>query len=274
MKAMQHSLAAVVVSIFALQGSAWGQQAASATNKYQPTVGQAGKDVVWVPTPQALVDRMLDMAQLTPQDRLVDLGSGDGRTVITAAQRGIPSRGIEFNPDMVVLAKQAARDAGVEDKAVFEEGDIFKTDFSEATVVTMFLLPSLNVKLRPTLLDMKPGTRILSNSFTMDDWEPDETARAVKDCSAYCSAYKWIVPAKVAGTWNMDGKELVLRQKYQMLEGAMRDNGNELPISNGRLTGDEIQFAVGGQTYTGKVSGDKMQGSVQGQGTWTAQRAS
>jgi hypothetical protein len=274
MKAMQHSLAAVVVSMFALQASAWAQQSPPAAKTYQPKVGQAGKDVVWVPTPQALVDRMLDMAALTPQDRLVDLGSGDGRTVITAAQRGIPSRGIEFNGEMVTLAKQAARDAGVQDKAVFEEGDIFKTDFSEATVVTMFLLPSLNVKLRPILLDMKPGTRILSNSFTMDDWEPDETARAVQDCSAYCSAYKWIVPAKVAGTWKMDGKELVLRQKYQMIEGTLRDGSNELPISNGRLTGDEIQFAAGGQTYTGNVSGNQMKGSSQGQGEWTAERAS
>lgn len=277
MKTMQHTLAAVAVSIFAMQGSAWAQQAATAApaaSEYKPTVGQAGKDVVWVPTPQALVDRMLEMAEVTPQDRLVDLGSGDGRTVITAAKRGIAARGIEYNPKLVALAQKAARDEGVEKTALFEEGDIFTTDFSDATVVTMFLLPYLNVKLRPILLDMKPGTRIVSNSFDMDDWEPEETVKVEENCSAYCTAYKWIVPAKVEGTWRMDGKELVLQQKYQMLEGSLRDGGNELPISNARMTGEDIQFTVNGQTYSGKVSGNQIQGDSQGQGAWKAERVS
>ncbi|OZI27172.1 MULTISPECIES: SAM-dependent methyltransferase [Bordetella] len=271
MKRVHKSVAAAVVCAFALHGNAAALAQPAGVAAYQPTVGQSGKDVVWVPTPQSLVDRMLDMAELTPQDRLVDLGSGDGRTVITAAQRGATARGIEFNPDMVALAKRAARDAGVTDKATFEHGDIFKSDFSDATVVTLFLLPALNLKLRPTLLDMKPGTRIVSNSFTMDDWEPDETVSA-QDCSAYCSAYKWVVPAKVAGRWTMDGKELVLDQTFQKLTGTLRDGGNAIPITDARLNGEHIEFSAGAQTYTGRVSGQQMQGKVGGK-PWTATRA-
>lgn len=271
MKRVHQSVAAAVVCAFALHGTAAALAQPAGAAAYQPTVGQSGKDVVWVPTPQSLVDRMLDMAELTPQDRLVDLGSGDGRTVITAAQRGATARGIEFNPDMVALAKRAARDAGVADKATFEHGDIFKSDFSDATVVTLFLLPALNLKLRPTLLDMKPGTRIVSNSFTMDDWEPDETVSA-QDCSAYCSAYKWVVPAKVAGRWTMDGKELVLDQTFQKLTGTLRDGGNAIPITDARLNGEHIEFSAGAQTYTGRVSGQQMQGTVGGK-PWIATRA-
>ena len=140
---------------------------------FEPTVGQAGKDVVWVPTPQALVEKMLDLAKVTPQDFLMDLGSGDGRTVITAAKRGLRAQGIEYNPDMVELSKRNATAAGVADKATFVKADLFETDFSKAQVITMFLLPSINLRLRPTILNMKPGTRIVSNSFTMDDWQAD-----------------------------------------------------------------------------------------------------
>src|SRR5919205_3730885 len=153
-------------------------QRAPASSAYQPEVGQAGKDVVWVPTPQAVVDRMLDMAKLTPQDFLIDLGSGDGRTVITAAKRGSRALGIEYNPDMVELSKRNAAKEGVSDKAQFIKADLFESDFSKAQVITMFLLPSINLKLRPKILDLKPGTRIVSNSFDMGDWTADETAEA------------------------------------------------------------------------------------------------
>ncbi|MBV7484880.1 cyclopropane-fatty-acyl-phospholipid synthase family protein [Bordetella sp. BOR01] len=273
MKALHKSLAAAAICAFALHGNAAAQAQNAESAPYKPTVGQSGKDVVWVPTPQALVDRMLDMAALTPQDRLVDLGSGDGRTVITAAQRGATARGIEFNPDMVALARQAAQAAGVADRAKFEQADIFESDFSEATVITLFLLPDLNVKLRPILLDMPPGTRIVSNSFTMDDWEPDETAQAGGECSAYCSAYKWVVPAKVAGTWQLSGKELVLEQTYQKLAGSLQDGGKATPISDAWLNGDQIQFMVGTQRYTGQVSDKTMQGTIDGNGTWSATRS-
>ncbi len=143
---------------------------------YQPSVGQEGKDVIWVPTPQALVDKMLDMAKVTPKDYVIDLGSGDGRTVITAAKRGSKALGIEYNPDMVELSKRNAAKEGVSDKASFMKADLFESDFSQAQVITMFLLSSINMKLRPKILDLKPGTRIVSNTFDMGEWKPDETA--------------------------------------------------------------------------------------------------
>jgi tRNA G37 N-methylase Trm5 len=171
--------------------------------EFKPEVGQPGKDVIWVPTPQALVDKMLDMAKVRPGDFLVDLGSGDGRTVITAAKRGVRAMGVEYNPDMVELSRANAKQAGVAETATFVQGDLFKTDFSKATVVTMFLLPSINMRLRPTILEMKPGTRVVSNSFDMGDWEPDQTADVSDDCRSYCRALYWVVPAKVAGTWKL-----------------------------------------------------------------------
>ena len=174
-------------------------QAAAQTKPFEPQVGQPGKDVVWVPTPQALVEKMLDMAKLTPQDFHMDLGSGDGRTVITAAKRGARAEGIEYNPDMVALSQKAAQTAGVADKATFRKADIFETDFSKANVITLFLLPQLNMKLRPTILNMRPGTRIVSNTFTMEDWTPDETQTVGGDCVSWCTAHLWIVPAKVTG---------------------------------------------------------------------------
>ncbi|MDQ8031119.1 MAG: class I SAM-dependent methyltransferase [Bordetella sp.] len=249
-------------------------QAQAQSTPYQPTVGQSGKDVVWVPTPQELVDRMLEMAQITPQDYLVDLGSGDGRTVITAAQRGTRAHGVEFNPDMVELSRNAARAARVEKTATFEQGDIFKTDFSKATVVTLFLLPDLNVKLRPILLQMPPGTRVVSNSFTMGTWRPDETVDVTQQgCKAYCTAYKWIVPARVEGAWKVDGKDLALSQQFQMLEGTLTEGGKATPISNARLDGANIEFTVAQARYVGKVEGNAMSGTIDGGGSWRATRA-
>jgi len=235
---------------------------------YSPSVGQSGKDVIWVPTPQALVDRMLDMAKLTPDDRLVDLGSGDGRTVITAAQRGAHARGIEYNPDMVAYARRQAAAAGVSNRARFEQADIFQSDFSDATIVTLFLLPSLNLQLRPTLLDMAPGTRIVSNSFDMGDWEPDETAEVTQDCTAYCRAMKWVVPARVEGRWTMDGTTLNLRQQYQKFEGL----AGTLILRDGYLDGRQIRFSIGNDAYAGEVSGNIMQGTINGSRPWRATR--
>ena len=234
---------------------------------FEPQVGQAGKDVVWVPTPQALVDKMLDMAKVTPQDYLIDLGSGDGRTVITAAKRGLRAHGIEYNPDMVDLAKRNATGAGVAGQATFVQADLFESDFSKAQVVTMFLLPSINMKLRPTLLNMKPGTRIVSNSFTMEDWTPDQI-ETIPDCETFCTAYLWLVPAKVAGTWQMPQGTLTLNQSFQMVAGSL----GAMPISDGRLRGDEITFRVAGALYTGRVDGNTIRGTVAGGGAWTATR--
>src|SRR6266581_1551900 len=201
----RRSLLALFLSVTLTGAYARAQQ-------YEPHVGQEGKDVIWVPTPQALVDKMLDMAKVTPKDYVIDLGSGDGRTVITAAKRGARALGVEFNPDMVALSRRNATKAGVSDKATFVEADIFRSDFSQATVITMFLLPDINIKLRPKILNLKPGTRIVSNSFTMGDWSSDDTVNVKDSCASYCIAYLWIVPAKVDGVWQLNDGELTLKQ--------------------------------------------------------------
>ena len=237
---------------------------------FEPTVGQAGKDVVWVPTPQALVNKMLDMAKVTPSDFLMDLGSGDGRTVITAAKRGLKAMGIEYNPDMVALSTKNAAAAGVSDKATFVKADIFETDFSKATVITLFLLPDLNLRLRPKILEMAPGTRVVSNSFRMEAWEPDQTETVSEDCVSWCTALLWIVPAKVDGTWHTAQGDLVLSQQFQMITGTLSGK----PISNGRLHGSEITFTEGSAQYTGQVKGSSIQGTTKGgvSPTWNAKR--
>ena len=259
-------LCSVVLSLFAAGASAQATQAPA--EKFEPQVGQAGKDVVWVPTPQALVDKMLDMAKVTPQDYLIDLGSGDGRTVITAAKRGLSALGIEYNPDMVELAKRNAAAAGLTSKATFAKADLFESDFSKAQVITMFLLPSINLKLRPTLLNMKPGTRIVSNSFTMEDWQADQVETISGDCTSWCTAHLWIVPAKVAGTWQMPQGTLTLNQTFQVVTGTL----GSTPISDGKLRGEEITFKAGNATYTGRVQGNALRGTVAGGsgGSWTA----
>jgi SAM-dependent methyltransferase len=244
---------------------------------FEPKVGQRGKDVVWVPTNQQLVDKMLDMAKVTPQDYVIDLGSGDGRTVITAAKRGATGKGIEYNPDMVELSKRNAEKEGVTAKATFEKADIFESDFSKATVITMFLLPSLNIKLRPKILDMKPGTRIVSNSFDMGDWRPDQTVslNGGEVCTSHCTAYFWIVPGKVQGTWKTPQGELTLEQTYQDVKGTLK-NGNVIaPVTEGKLTGDTIAFTAAGTRYTGTVTDKAITGKANSGGKesdWTATR--
>ena len=243
-----------------------GSAMAQATKPFEPYSGQPGKDVVWVPTAQALVDRMLDMAKVTPKDILFDLGSGDGRTVITAAKRGVTATGVEFNPEMVALSRRNAAEAGVTGKATFIQGDIFQTDFSKADVVTLFLLDSLNLRLRPTLLAMKPGTRVVSNTFDMGEWEPDETISTTSECSSFCHASFWIVPARVAGVWQMQKNELTLSQNFQMLTGTL----NAAQISNAKMRGSEIAFTVGGKSFTGRVTGKRMEGTASDGSKWQA----
>jgi len=236
---------------------------AQSTDTYKPTVGQAGKDVVWVPSPQALVDTMLDMAKVTPQDLVMDLGSGDGRTVITAAKRGVRAMGIEYNPDLVRLSKNAAVAEGVGERATFVEADLFTVDLSKATVITMFLLPTLNLQLRPTLLSLKPGTRVVSNTFTMEEWEPDEKITlGPAGCTSWCTAMLWIVPAKANGTWKTPQGNLTIAQTFQKISGTL----GSTPIT-GKLVGDQINFTAAKMQYTGRVNGDTIQGS-----NWAASR--
>jgi hypothetical protein len=240
--------------------------AQTAQKPFEPQVGQAGKDVVWVPTPQVLVEKMLDMAKLTPQDFLMDLGSGDGRTVITAAKRGATAMGIEYNPDMVALSQKNAADAGVTAKATFVKADLFETDLSKPTVITMFLLPSINMKLRPKILDLRPGTRIVTNSFTMEDWQPDQSETVTDDCTSWCTAHLWYVPAKVDGTWQLGSDAVNFKQQFQMLSGTMGSAG----ITEGRLRGADIEFTVGGTKYTGRVNGNSMSGKTSSGVNWSA----
>jgi hypothetical protein len=232
---------------------------AQSQSTYEPTVGQEGKDVVWVPTPMTLVNKMLDMAKLTPQDFHMDLGSGDGRTVITAAKRGARSMGIEYNPDMVDLAKRNAAKEGVSARATFVKADLFETDFSKATVITLFLLPDINLRLRPKILNMKPGTRIVSNTFTMGDWQADETGHADNGCeSSWCTALLWIVPAKVAGSYKTPAGDVTLKQEFQMLSGTLRAEGKTFALE-GKVIGEDISFSAGGKSYHGKLNGKTLE---------------
>lgn len=244
--------------------AATGAMAQAAAQTTKPQEYQAGKDVVWVPTPQPLVDKMLDMAKVTPQDVVMDLGSGDGRTVITAAKRGARAYGIEYNPDMVELSKRNAAAAGVSDRATFEKADLFEADLSKADVITLFLLPSINLKLRPKILDLEPGTRIVSNAFNMDDWQPDEKA-TLPNCERWCDALFWIVPAKVEGTWQLPQGELTLKQTFQMLTGTL----GSAPVT-GQLRGEQITFNVGSVKYTGRVNGNTIAGTSTEDGRSTA----
>jgi hypothetical protein len=274
--------AALFSTAFALNALT-AQGAVPPAKEFEPSVGQEGKDVIWVPTPQSLVDRMLQMAGTKPTDYVIDLGSGDGRTVITAVKKfGAPALGIEYNADMVALSKRNAEKEGVAGKAQFMQADIFQTDFSKATVLTLYLLPSLNVKLRPTILNMKPGTRVVSHAFTMDDWQADQV-----DSSEGRTAYMWIVPAKVGGTWKLDvagsgtrSYEATFLQQYQNVGGSAKADNKPIQFSNGKLRGDTITFtlvddASARRDFTGRVNGDRIEGTVKGAGgesKWTAVR--
>jgi precorrin-6B methylase 2 len=255
---LRSTLAALLLAGSAL---AFAQAQKAPAPAYEPSVGQEGKDVVWVPTPQVLVDKMLDMAKATKSDFLMDLGSGDGRTVITAAKRGIRAMGVEYNPDMVELSKRNAEKAGVSQLATFVKADLFETDFSKASVITMFLLPEINLKLRPKILGLKPGTRVVSNTFTMGEWQADETAElgANGGCeNSWCTALLWIVPAKVAGTYSTAQGDVTLKQSFQMLSGTLRTGGKTLALQ-GKVRGEEISFKAGGKDYRGRINGKQLE---------------
>jgi SAM-dependent methyltransferase len=249
-------------------------QGVSENKDFKPYSGQEGKDVVWVPTPQSLVNKMLDMAKITPQDFLIDLGSGDGRTVITAAKLGTRAQGIEYNPDMVALSKRNAASEGVSDKTEFVKADLFETDLSRATVITLFLLPDINLKLRPIILNLKPGTRIVSNTFTMSDWTPDDTATIDEEDTNWNTAYMWIVPAKAEGIWRWPQGELNLSQEFQMVSGTLKSGRETSKISSGKLQGDNIAFFVNGTKYSGQVIGNEIKGVTTSGGSTVAWAAS
>jgi SAM-dependent methyltransferase len=241
---------------------------------YTPRVGQAGKDVVWVPTPPALLDLMLDLAEVTKDDFVMDLGSGDGRNIIAAARRGARGVGVEYNPDMVALSNRLAREAGVADLASFVEGDMYEADISKATVMAVFLLPANMEKLLPSFQSLAPGSRIVSNTFGFQEWDAD-TRATVKDgaCSDWCEALLWIVPARAAGDWMIEGGTLKLTQMHQVLYGVLSGMSGDMPIAKARMRGYDISFTIGDSTYSGRLQGTVMEGTVAGPGgsrTWKA----
>lgn len=248
--------------------------AETAPQPFEPREGQAGKDVVWVPTPHALVEKMLDLAKVTAKDFVMDLGSGDGRNIIAAAKRGARGLGVEWNQDMVDLSRRIADKEGVADKAKFVQGDMYEADISKATVLALFLLPDNLEKLKAKFLELPPGSRIVMNGFDIPEWKPDMTERADGDCGAWCTAHLYIVPANVAGTWKLPAGELTLEQTYQNVSGTLAANGTRTPISNAKLLGDRISFTAAGVTYIGRVKGDAMSGKMKGgsAGSWRASR--
>lgn len=254
--------------------SALAAAAEEAPKPFVPVEGQAGKDVVWVPTPHVLVEKMLDLAKVTEKDFVMDLGSGDGRNIIAAAKRGARGIGVEWNQDMVDYSRRVAEKEGVADKAQFVQGDMYEADISKATVLALFLLPENLEKLKPKFLALKPGSRIVMNGFDIPEWKPDVTERAEGDCGAWCTAHLYIVPAKVEGKWKLPGGELTLQQKYQTLTGTLALNGKRAQLKDAKLEGDRIKFTAGGVTYVGRVNGNAMSGKTKGSagGTWSASR--
>jgi SAM-dependent methyltransferase len=252
---------AVFAFVVGLSASASAQEA---QKPFVPTSGQAGKDVVWVPSPPAMVSKMLEMAKVTPDDFVMDLGSGDGRNIIAAAKLGARDVGVEYNPDMVALSRKLAAEAGVSDKAQFIEGDMYAADISKATVLALFLLPVNLNRLEEKFLAMAPGTRIAANTFGVDGWEPDDrvTLEQDSDCSSWCEVLLWVVPAKVAGTWKTDAGTLTLTQDHQFIKGTITVGGEAHALVSGRLDGKNFYFIAGGLTYRGTIEGNQMAGKI------------
>jgi hypothetical protein len=226
----------------------------------QPRVGQPGRDAVWVPSPPGTVEAMLDLAAVTPDDFVIDLGSGDGPIVIAAARRGARALGVEYNQDLVELSRRNAADEGVGGLATFIQGDMYEADVSEATVLALFLAPENLRRLTPTFLALAPGTRIVVNTFGIPGWEPDERREVTGGCLSWCTVMLYIVPAEVEGTWRLDQGLLTLRQQFQMISGTLVSSGRTVTIEDGRLRGEEIFFQAGGTGYRGRVAGSRMEG--------------
>lgn len=240
----------------------WAASATAQTRPapYEPEIGQGGKDVVWVPTPPALVEAMLDMAGVTPADVVMDLGSGDGRNIIAAAKRGARAIGIEYNPDMVALATRLADEAGVAGRATFIEGDMFTADISQATVMALFLLPDNLERLRDTFLALAPGTRLVLNTFPIPDWLPDAQQDLGQGCGSWCTGLLYYVPARVEGRWTTTRGELTLRQTFQVVSGTLTMGGQDTAVS-GRLRGAELTLDFDGEAVHSVVRGPRLEGT-------------
>jgi SAM-dependent methyltransferase len=259
-----HSLVCLLLGLAATQvalAAAPAKTRDSCYTTYKPETGQAGKDVIWVPTNDALVAKMLEMAGTKATDRVYDLGAGDGKIAIAAAKQfGATAVGVEYDANMAKLGQCLTEAEGVADKVKIVQGDIFQTDFSSATVLTLYLLPELNLRLRPTILKMKPGTRVVSHSFMMEDWEPDDRAM-----TEHGSAYLWIVPASFEGSWNFRARQggqpvsMQVEQKFQELSGTVGGN----PLERGKVNGDELTLEYKDKgvpvKVTGKLVGNRIE---------------
>ena len=267
----------VLVGLLSLASVEYAGAQEKPQEPFVPRSGQPGKDVVWVPSPPEMVNKMLEIAKVTPADYVIDLGSGDGRNIIAAAKLGARGHGVEYNPDMVVLSRKLANEAGVADKAKFVEGDMYVADISKATVMALFLLPVNLNKLAPKFLELTPGSRIVANTFGIDGWEPDFRTSLPQgsECESWCEILLWIVPAKVHGEWTLSNGRLNLTQEYQTVQGTLTLNGTANTVAKGRMNGEEISFEAGGQTYTGTVKGSRIEGTVttpNGPQSWSAMR--
>ena len=250
-----------VVGAFAIAAACVQAGGAQTKDEFVPQVGQPGKDVVWVPSPEETVAEMMKVGKITAQDFVVDLGSGDGRNVIAAAKLGARGLGVEYNNDMVELSKRIATKEGVADRAQFVQGDMYEADFSKATALALFLLPSNLTTLREKIFNLQPGTRVVLNTFSIPDWTPDEQT-TLENCSQWCTVMLNIVPAKIGGTWRTStGTELTLTQQYQMLTGSARTAAGQNTTVTGRLRGNDVTLSSGNQEFTGRVKGNVIEGT-------------
>ena len=259
------ALLALVV-LFGLTPIAGARDRADCEREFQPQIGQTGKNVIWLPTPDAQVEEMLTLADVGSSDVVFDLGAGDGKIAIAASKRGARAVGIEYDETMARFAQCNVEAEGAGRRAKIVQGDIFKEDFSRATVVTMYLLPELNLCLRHRLLAMRPGTRVASHQFMMEDWKPDVRSQRG-------SAYLWIVPARVAGDWTFESESgmpqaLRFTQQFQNVAGEFVDDGESRPVSEVSLLGDQLRFVVpdgwrGPWRFEGTVRGDAIVGTLQ-----------
>ena len=254
---------------------------ASPSSASTPAIGQVSKDSVWVPTPERLIRRLLQLADVTADDVVLDLGSGDGRVPIHAAKHfGARAIGVELEENLIRVSNEAARASGVADRVRFLRQDLFDTDLSQATVITLYISPGVMTRLKPRLLALKPGTRIVSHQFTLDDWEPDESIR-----SDGRMGYLWVVPGNAAGTWTLDGAgdrlTIDITQQYQALTMRGERAGKPVAVIGARLRGSDITFssfdADGfSRQFRGRISGSRIEGDSEREGTktlpWSATR--
>lgn len=259
MRTLQRGTLAAIVLIALADGSQAQTPSSTAEKPYEPTVGMAGKDSVWVPTPLSLIEKMLDQASVTADDFVMDLGSGDGRAIIAAARRGARGLGIEYNPDLVEYSKRQAAAAGVSGRAAFAQGDMYEADISKATALTLFLLPSNLEKLASKFMELPPGTRIVANTFWVPGWAPDDTLKLQEDCESWCTSHLVIIPARVQGEWRVADGMLALTQTYQQVDGTYTADGRPAEAVKGSLRGTDITLTIGGTEYRGAVKGGTME---------------